>query len=167
LLVGSGVLNDSFTAIAVWGDDNMTTEKDGLLPGEKFILKIWDGIKELYVSEITWDSGNCYYQPDGVSVVRSITISEENNKEGFRLFQNNPNPFKSGTEIRFYLPNEGTIILSIYNIIGELKETKSCRFDYPGNHCVYIDGSKLCTGDYLYTVKFGDITKTKIFHVEN
>ena len=38
-IVGFDNYNENNSVITVWGDDNLTTEKDGLLPGEKLNIE--------------------------------------------------------------------------------------------------------------------------------
>ncbi|MBK9270582.1 MAG: hypothetical protein IPM48_03205 [Saprospiraceae bacterium] len=38
----------------------------------------------------------------------------------FKLFQNEPNPFNESTEIRFILPDAGTVKLSFYDVLGKV-----------------------------------------------
>ena len=39
---------------------------------------------------------------------------------GFELFQNEPNPFATSTEVRFHLPQDGPVKLSCYDVLGKL-----------------------------------------------
>lgn len=41
----------------------------------------------------------------------------------FALFQNHPNPFNPVTQIRFQLPGESHVKLTLYNISGQLVRT--------------------------------------------
>jgi len=52
------------------------------------------------------------------SVNESLVVPKE-----FALFQNHPNPFNPETQIRFQLPAESQVLLSIYNLQGQLLRT--------------------------------------------
>ena len=62
--------------------------------------------------------------------VPSLSLYNDNGKSQFILYQNEPNPFKEVTEIKFYLPEKQDITLSfygpdgtkIYSILDELDE---------------------------------------------
>ena len=77
------------------------------------------------------------------------------------LFQNKPNPFYSGTEISFYLPNDGKAELVIYDVTGkELKSVKG-MFD-AGYHEIEIERNELPSyGVYFYTLRTGSFMDTK------
>jgi hypothetical protein len=79
----------------------------------------------------------------------------------FLLFQNYPNPFNSTTNIRFYLPVNDEVILTIYDILGkEVSKPISSQELSAGWHEYIvnmdrssIDVSELSSGVYLYTLK--------------
>lgn len=65
------------------------------------------------------------------------------------LKPNYPNPFNPTTRIRFYLPVQSDLTLSIYNAAGQrVAEIASGRFD-AGSHSIAFDGSGLSSGVYL------------------
>ncbi len=79
----------------------------------------------------------------------------------YRLYQNYPNPFNPVTKIKFDLPENSFVSISIYDIRGKHVETiadvnlnkGSYSFDFNGNH--------FSSGVYFYTLKAGNFTETK------
>ena len=61
--------------------------------------------------------------------------------QNFALHQNYPNPFNPKTEIRFDLPEEGYVELTIFNIMGQ--NIRSLKADYmkPGYHTLVWNGT--------------------------
>ncbi|MFQ6618647.1 MAG: T9SS type A sorting domain-containing protein, partial [Fidelibacterota bacterium] len=80
---------------------------------------------------------------------------------GYRLFQNRPNPFNSMTQIRYYLPAEGRVNLSIFNIKGEKIAEPVNRRQQMGYHTVEWygkdgTGRPVSSGVYFYRLKTGN-----------
>ena len=82
LVVGNSPYTEGNMAITIWGDDLLTDEKDGLLIGEKFdirLLRTASGVEEI-LDVHTWKEGDGYYSIDGISIVGSITLSPNKEK---------------------------------------------------------------------------------------
>lgn len=80
----------------------------------------------------------------------------------FVLYQNYPNPFNPSTTIKFTLPSEGNIKLSIYNSIGQLVETIVDKQIEAGYHEVEFNASNYTSGIYFYRLeseKFNAVRK--------
>ncbi len=71
----------------------------------------------------------------------------------FNLSQNYPNPFNPATVLRFGLPVESDITLSVYNSLGEIVEIVAQGRLQSGTHNVNFEASGLPSGLYLYTLK--------------
>ena len=86
--------------------------------------------------------------------------------EDYVLEQNYPNPFNPETNIRFTLPVTKQISLVIYDMLGKEVRTLINGQQYqPGTHQVVWDatnnsGQPVASGNYVYTLKFGNFTKT-------
>jgi hypothetical protein len=74
---------------------------------------------------------------------------EELEKEGFALFQNEPNPFSRNTNIGFQLPNSGEATLSVYDPEGRLLYSKTGNFGR-GINSIPLEGEWLNAPAVLY-----------------
>ncbi len=85
----------------------------------------------------------------------------------YKLEQNYPNPFNPTTTIKFSLPVKNTISLTVYNILGEkVKTLISSQVYNKGSYKVAWDGTndygqKVASGNYIYTLKFGNFQISK------
>ena len=79
----------------------------------------------------------------------------------YALHQNYPNPFNAVTEIRFDLPENARVELSIFNTIGQKIATLINDARPAGTHRVKWDASSVASGVYLYQLKAGNFTQTK------
>lgn len=73
----------------------------------------------------------------------------------FSLHQNYPNPFNPMTNIRYSLPEQSNVTLTIYNIIGEEIRRFSATGKQPGDHEFVWDASDVASGVYLYRLQAG------------
>ena len=81
--------------------------------------------------------------------------------EEFELFPNYPNPFNSGTTIRFALPESERVRIDVYNIIGQRVATLVDDERTAGYQSIQWDGTgdtghRLSSGVYFYTLKTKD-----------
>jgi hypothetical protein len=84
----------------------------------------------------------------------------------FLLMQNFPNPFNSGTTLRFALPTADHVELAIYNLLGQNVITLIDDRYTAGVHTVHWDGrdasgQNIASGAYLYRLRVGSQTQTR------
>jgi hypothetical protein len=83
------------------------------------------------------------------------------------LWQNSPNPFAPGTNISFYLPEEGTVYLEVFDAKGRLVDVLiNGTSRGSGVHTVPWsgrdrDGGRLSAGVYFYRFRSGNVTLVK------
>ena len=81
--------------------------------------------------------------------------------EGFKLFQNFPNPFNPSTKISWQSPVSGHQVLKIYDVLGNEVATLVDEFRNAGSYEVAFDASNLSSGVYLYKLQSGDFVQTR------
>lgn len=80
----------------------------------------------------------------------------------YKLDQNYPNPFNPTTTIKFYLPINKQISLTVYNALGQkIKTLVNNELLTAGEHVVQWDGTnnagqKVASGMYIYELKYGN-----------
>ena len=73
----------------------------------------------------------------------------------FALSQNYPNPFNPSTNIRYELPQNSKVHLTIWNVLGQRVATLINARQLKGDHQVTFDASRLSSGIYFYRLKAG------------
>ena len=79
----------------------------------------------------------------------------------YELYQNYPNPFNPSTTIKFAVPKESNVNLSIYNVLGELVTTLVNEQMKAGYYQHEFDASSLASGVYLFRIKAGSFVETR------
>jgi hypothetical protein len=74
----------------------------------------------------------------------------------FELSQNYPNPFNPATTIKFSLPAESFVTLSVFNSLGEETEVILHNTLDAGKHSVNINAHNYSSGVYVYVIKAVD-----------
>ena len=94
--------------------------------------------------------GSTFYVDD-VSLSGSSDVGEHNEIPAvFRLEQNYPNPFNPSTRIRYALPRESHVTLSIYNVIGQEVARVLDAEQQAGNREVAWTAPSTASGLYFY-----------------
>jgi len=94
--------------------------------------------------------------------IRSSTQTPEN----YALRQNYPNPFNPTTTLRYDLPEQGFVHLTIYNQLGKPIRTLINREESAGYKSVMWDarddyGKQVSTGIYFYRIEVNGFSQTK------
>jgi hypothetical protein len=74
----------------------------------------------------------------------------------FELMQNYPNPFNPSTEIRFTVPASGMVTLKVFDVLGREITTLVNEVLAPGTYRSTLDGARLASGTYIYTLTSGN-----------
>jgi hypothetical protein len=81
----------------------------------------------------------------------------------FRLYQNYPNPFNPSTHIRYDIPHESHVRLTVYNMLGQQVAALVNEEHKPGTYDITLNVSHLPSGLYIYRLHAGDFIETKSF----
>jgi carboxypeptidase T len=79
----------------------------------------------------------------------------------FSLGQNYPNPFNPATAIKYSIPEDGFVKLSVYNLLGEEVTTLVNNLQQAGRYEVEFDASNLSSGIYIYKISAGNYSESK------
>jgi hypothetical protein len=134
----------------------------------RYIYRSWDG------SAFVQDSLIRVSNPHRINVVvleatltgiKPLDISLVT-PDDYKLEQNYPNPFNPTTSIRFALPMNKEISIKIYDILGNEVKTLIDKQEFEkGGYEVTWDGTNnlgksVASGQYIYTLNYGNFTKS-------
>ena len=86
--------------------------------------------------------------------------------EVFTLHQNYPNPFNPTTQIRYDLPENSYVSITIYDLMGKrVKSLVNSKQD-PGYRSIHWNatndlGQPVSAGMYVYTIQAGEFRQTR------
>jgi predicted CXXCH cytochrome family protein len=104
------------------------------------------------------------------AAISSITgvprVIQTTTPKTFDVSQNYPNPFNPTTQIRFTIPSETSVKITVFNLAGEEVSTLASGTMEAGTHTVTWNGCNesgqaVSTGVYFYRVQAGDYMVTK------
>jgi len=81
----------------------------------------------------------------------------------YKLFQNYPNPFNPSTTIRYSIPTQSNVRLSVYNSIGENIADLINANQSGGSYEINWDAGNFASGIYFYSVEAIPFDGTEIF----
>jgi hypothetical protein len=85
--------------------------------------------------------------------IAGVTLSigsQPGTPRAFALDQNYPNPFNPSTVIRYALPGRASVVLEVFNTLGQQVATLVSETEEPGIHEVRFDASGFASGMYFY-----------------
>jgi hypothetical protein len=138
---------------------------------------VFAGINNLYqlngnsiVNLIPSDSRNKTFIPNGGGWLFAIHDEPPTNigletlemiPQEFALQQNFPNPFNPTTTIRYGLPHQSHVTMTVHNTLGQQVVTLVGGEVDPGYHEVRFDGAGLTSGVYFYRIQADGFVQTK------
>ncbi|MCX6256819.1 MAG: hypothetical protein NTW49_02810 [Bacteroidia bacterium] len=153
-IAGSAVYNGTDMAMLIWGDDDLTSERDGVQPDSAFILLYWHKTSNTIDSTIitAWRNGNNKYKADSLYVIDSIRIKKIVNPGpvnyylGYNLVAHEMN-------FSIFIPTTAFISMDCYNLEGQyITGFISGQFE-PGSYNLKIDCSPLSKGIYIFRLQ--------------
>jgi subtilisin-like proprotein convertase family protein len=79
----------------------------------------------------------------------------------FILYQNYPNPFNPVTNIKFDIPKDEYVAITIFDMLGRETSNLINEFKKAGSYSVRFDGANLSSGTYFYRINAGSFVDTK------
>jgi len=95
------------------------------------------------------------------NLINKLMVSTELIPDKYLLYQNYPNPFNPSTTIKFALPQDSKVNLTVFNILGERVVQLTDQEMKAGYHQIKFDASTFASGVYLYRIKAGDFVDVK------
>ena len=169
--VGTAPLTVSFNNLS-WGDvtEWLWEFGDGTSSNEKEPTHIYQdpGTYTVRLTATGPAGSDTNEKPDYISVMQPSSVESIPSSATLTasLFQNHPNPFNSETFIKYHIPKAGSVILKIYNHLGQEVRTLVDEKKNAGYFDVRWDGRddkgiRVSSGIYLYRIQTGNFSDVK------
>ena len=84
----------------------------------------------------------------------------------YTLYQNYPNPFNPVTTLRYDLPENGFVNITVYDMLGNMVNNLVSKIENSGSKSIQWNatnnqGQPVSAGVYLYSIEAGDFRQTK------
>jgi Secretion system C-terminal sorting domain len=92
---------------------------------------------------------------DDITAVAVTGVDGENpglTPNEYSIEQNYPNPFNPSTIIKYSLPYESFVTLTIYNVLGKSIKELAAGIEHSGLHLINFNASGLSSGIYFYAI---------------
>ncbi len=159
-IVGTGKFDKKGRCgLAIWGDDAITEEKEGLYKGESFKLLLTGALEaDLMVKSLHIGNG-LLFEEDALLAV-DLAVSD-NTPSDYYLSEGYPNPFNSNVRLRYGLPQEGLVHIQVFDITGRVVETLINREALAGNYHVNWNASDYPSGLYMVKLESGNFSSVR------
>jgi hypothetical protein len=132
---------------------------EAMLGGIEWDVNVTDGIEE-----VMSDNGALTLGVNASAAV--LSINGELLPDVFALHQNYPNPFNPVTTLRYDLPENGLVNITIYDMLGRQVKTLMDQTQDAGYRSVIWNatndyGKPVSAGIYLYQIQAGEYISTK------
>ena len=112
------------------------------------------------------NNGNYSYRLKQVDFNGSFSYSKEVNVKvdvplQFALDQNYPNPFNPSTQIKYSIPQDAFVTLTVYNSLGQKVATLVNGTVKAGQHNVNFNASNIASGVYFYRLEANNKVSVK------
>jgi hypothetical protein len=105
------------------------------------------------IKQIDFNGSHKYYDLN-----EEVEIAAPNS---YDLSQNYPNPFNPTTKIKYSVPVEGFVNISVFNLLGEKVANIVNSLHKAGNYEFTFDASDLASGMYIYRMESGNYVSIK------
>ena len=171
-LAGSGVVMNGKAAFAIWGDNPMTKEKDGLAPSESFTFKLWRANGEVNDLVFVGEGADKGFVENGL-IVGAMSVRSNNLVMKFALANAYPNPFRGNVRIAFDVASINgkdlqNVEINVFDVRGVLVQQIVKGMYKAGHYTVAWDGNDhLGSNMYIIQMKAEEFSqKIKLFRVK-
>ena len=138
-------MNDQWEKIGYIEGKGTTTEPQAYSFTDKFNFKSYKGTITYRLRQVDFDGSYNYSN--------EINIDVDFTPKEYTLYQNYPNPFNPATTIKYALPFDSHVKISVYSILGELVSTVVDEVKEVGYYDLVWNASNYASGVYIYTIQ--------------
>jgi hypothetical protein len=108
-----------------------------------------------------------YFVEDMTSGKIQVTLPDRPKQDlipdNYVLYQNFPNPFNSGTTIKYNIPEAAFVSLVLYDVLGREVKRLVNEEQQAGKYTVKFEAGDLSSGVYFYKISFNNLSNKLVF----
>jgi len=159
--LGMTYLNDGMIT-ASWHDVNgVAVSPEDVLFTVRFVALENAKLNEVISINSRMTQAEAYNQNDELMEIKLNFRGQTNEGVSFRLYQNHPNPFNENTIIGYDLPEDGQVMLSIYDVTGKVVALYNLDGKKGYNSTEVLSKDLTSTGVLYYQLDTKGYTATK------
>jgi len=165
-VVGNSIVLSGNNGLAIWGDNPLTNEKDGLFVGERFSILHWSKSTDTYsvYSNFSFQTGTSAYIKDGFTIINSLGKAAPFTRTS-EVCYHIKSVLSEKTSFSFYIQQNGIYSLSVTGndaVFFELENVFFKRgyhsFDAPdlipsGNYSIGLSSENLLIDSKVFSVE--------------
>lgn len=134
-----------------------------LFDGDSYIpISLSYGTRTWWFREHDGFAAAAFVYMDSTNILTGVGKNNEQNLPSeFELLGNYPNPFNPATTIKFNVPFEGNVSMSVFDVLGRSVSYKEIGEVKAGFNSINYDASGLSTGVYFYQLRVLSSTSGK------
>ena len=118
------------------------------------------------ITDLRWNEDDVSDAPIEMTISFGLGVDVASIPDVFELHQNYPNPFNPTTQIKYDLPEDALVSITIYDVMGRSIRTLMNVYQRAGYHSTHWDaknnmGEGISAGMYIYTIQAGEFRATK------
>ena len=115
----------------------------------------WKQVVFAISNQKSFGSGTYSYSSSLITEVNE----ELNLPNAFSISQNYPNPFNPSTKIKYSIPQQSSVTLKVFDVLGREVTTLVNKEQPQGNYEVEWNASEFSSGIYFYKINAGNLAK--------
>jgi hypothetical protein len=104
-----------------------------------------------------------YHMVSALDILNTVGVREVTDviPDAYRLEQNYPNPFNPTTNIRYSIPQNAFVTLTVFDMLGREVATLVNQEQAAGSYVADFNAASLANGTYFYKIQAGNFSETR------
>ncbi len=157
--IDEGYVIEGYVDLTAFGYSQSLENRRLYISARQFDGDIFEDPSKNYGNQAYWHMNQWNPHPAYAYMSSDVVVDIEdegltkNIPDKIKLRGAYPNPFNPSTNLKYAIPADGEVTVSVYNILGRKVQAKNLGIQKAGAHQVRFDGSNLASGVYLYRVE--------------
>jgi hypothetical protein len=144
--------------LAINNEAGVVLSQETLING---VLRLMAGEFDNTISFTLGENGSISYEGGSLKILDAVEEKLDNIPKVFALYQNFPNPFNPVTTIRYDIPKQSHVTITVYDLLGR-EVTQLVNKDHAaGAYSIMWTAKDFASGVYLYRIAAGDFVSVR------